>query len=154
MHSRRWWIVGVCFCAFTGCVACQSSYDYCGPMPEEGGDFLYRKNSILGGDPSKPPVGEEGAAVSEGQSDEDIGPEPTPAPAPDEEPTPGIEFDDSPTGPEPEMAPEEGSGDADEPQASEDAADGAEQSAATLEWHAPAGKGGTSPIRQVRFRGE
>jgi hypothetical protein len=34
-----------------GCRQCQSCYDYCGPLPEEPCDFLYRKNSILyGGD--------------------------------------------------------------------------------------------------------
>jgi hypothetical protein len=35
-----------------GCRQCQSCNDYCGPLPDEPCDFMYRKNSILsdGGD--------------------------------------------------------------------------------------------------------
>jgi hypothetical protein len=34
-----------------GCRSCQSNLDYCGPLPDEPCDFMYRRNSILGGDP-------------------------------------------------------------------------------------------------------
>ena len=34
-----------------GCRTCQSDLDYCGPLPDEPCDFMYRRNSILGGDP-------------------------------------------------------------------------------------------------------
>jgi hypothetical protein len=30
-----------------GCRQCQSCNDYCGPLPDEPCDFMYRKNSIL-----------------------------------------------------------------------------------------------------------
>lgn len=83
MHRRRWLIVGLCFCIFTGCVACQSNYDYCGPMPDEGGDFMYRKNSVLGGDPAMKRIDQEGEQAS-GEATDETGPEPTPAPLPDE----------------------------------------------------------------------
>lgn len=32
-----------------GCRQCQNCYDYCGPLPDEPCDFMYRKNSILSG---------------------------------------------------------------------------------------------------------
>jgi hypothetical protein len=32
-----------------GCRQCQSCNDYCGPLPDEPCDFMYRKNSILSG---------------------------------------------------------------------------------------------------------
>lgn len=163
MH-RRWLIVGLCFCAFSGCVSCQSNYDYCGPMPDEGGDFMYRKNSILGGDPSMPLAdGTKQDQVAEGEEAEG-GPEPTPAPDPDDLPGLGI---DSEGDEDSQMLPSE-----DEPQAGDEAADEsesdeeqtnyeeadaeretvAEQPISTLQWHAPAAKPATSPLKQARFR--
>ena len=160
MHRRRWLIVGLCFCVFSGCVACQSSYDYCGPMPDQGGDFMYRKNSILGGDPSMPAV--DGAAGGEqGDEAEESGPEPTPAPLPDEEPMPGMDVDDESSETDPEMAPGESRPQSYEEEASdEEPLDDEEaveeevdaQSVSTLQWHAPTGKQKQSSIQQVRFK--
>ena len=157
MYRRRWLIVALCFCVFTGCVSCQGNYDYCGPMPEQGGDFMYRKNSVLGGDPAmkradEQPAGEPGAATDES------GPEPTPAPPPDEEPRPGLEMDDLSPDSDADLTPDadqpgsdEGPQAADESEA-EQAGDDGEQ-VSTLEWHAPS-KSDPTAIKQVRFRSE
>ncbi|HET6883767.1 MAG TPA: hypothetical protein VFI31_26680 [Pirellulales bacterium] len=158
MLRRRWLIVALCFCAFTGCVSCQSNYDYCGPMPEEGGDFMYRKNSVLGGDPSRPLADEESDQESEQNGKDENLPEPTPAPPPDEMPVPGLDLDGGMTDDDAGMAPDEES----QPQAyeeelDEDAADTTDADdeqnpISTLQWHAPTAKQKTSPIKQVRFR--
>ncbi|HVX11450.1 MAG TPA: hypothetical protein VHC22_09735 [Pirellulales bacterium] len=156
MHRRRWLIVGLCFCVFCGCVSCQSHYDYCGPMPDEGGDFMYRKNSILGGDPSMPQS--DGATKPAGETNE-TGPEPTPAPPPDEEPLPGMNDEgrsqsyESDLSDE-EMPDEEGS---DVELTSDESAEGdsdenEKQPISTLQWHAPTGKPSSSSVKQVRFR--
>lgn len=170
MHCRRWLVVGLCFCVFTGCKACQSIYDYCGPMPSQGGDFLYRKNSVLGGDPAMQRIDDKPADGEQGE--EELGPEPTPAPEPDEAPRPSIDLDmdnespdlsfdnesDDPTGElnddiatddsEADGLEELEGGDLAEDEAATDAAP-----AAGLQWHAPS-KRGDSPVKQVRFRGE
>ena len=118
MLRRRWLIVALCFCAFTGCVTCQSNYDYCGPMPDEGGDFMYRKNSILGGDPSRPLGDEESDQQSDQNGEDENLPEPTPAPAPDETPAPGLDLDGGMSDEEAGMSPDEES----QPQAYEEEA--------------------------------
>lgn len=151
MHRRRWLIVGLCFCVFSGCVACQSNYDYCGPMPDQGGDFMYRKNSVLGGDPAMKRIDDE-PKPAEGEAADETGPEPTPAPPPDEAPTPGMEMDETTSGSEPNDDAEEES----QPQASyeadEDDVESDEDSVSTLQWHAPL-KREPAPVQQVRFRG-
>lgn len=170
IRRRQWLIIALCFCAFTGCVSCQSNYDYCGPMPDEGGDFMYRKNSILGGDPSMPRADQSTGEQGEEGGETESGPEPTPAPAPDETPTPGIDIegdedldmapaDGDPQAYEelPEDADEEAAMDADEegiiPASGESVTDeGAGSPVSTLDWHAPAKKQKESPIQQVRFR--
>lgn len=89
MHRWRMLFVGLCIFVFTvGCRgACQSHDDYTGPLPYEPSDFLFRKNSILGGDPAMsqrmaeglsdtPTVPEEETADEESPT-EDV---PTPAP--------------------------------------------------------------------------
>lgn len=163
MH-RRWLIVALCFCAFSGCVSCQSNYDYCGPMPDEGGDFMYRKNSVLGGDPSMPLADESNQGQGVEDEEGEGGPEPTPAPAPDEMPEPGfdLEGDDGsdmlPSDGEPQAGDEEAGEsetdeeltDADSPGAENEML--AETPISTLQWHAPSTKPATSPIKQVRFR--
>jgi hypothetical protein len=153
MHRRRWLIVGVCFCIFSGCVACQSNYDYCGPMPDEGGDFMYRKNSILGGDPSMPLADDEAASDEQDGSAEESGPEPTPAPPPDDQPQPGMDMDDAGLELEPTADSVSESDDSISPQAAEDEMESDEETVSTLQWHAPV-KGGPSSVKQVRFRGE
>ena len=57
-----------------GCRSCQSNLDYCGPLPDEPCDFMYRRNSILGGDPHS--TADLDAAPTE-VNQEDL---PTPAP--------------------------------------------------------------------------
>jgi hypothetical protein len=168
MLRRRWLIVALCFCAFTGCVSCQNNYDYCGPMPDQGGDFMYRKNSILGGDPSLATADQNSDEQAEQAGEDENAPEPTPAPPPDETPTPGLGFDGSTIDEGPDMSPEGES----RPQGYEeelDEEDGVEEDAAeeepdvtdgdsdenpisTLQWHAPTTKQKQSPIKQVRFR--
>lgn len=161
MHRRRWLIVGLCFCVFSGCVSCQSHYDYCGPMPDEGGDFMYRKNSILGGDPSKPLA--TGTTPTTQESDES-GPEPTPAPPPDQEPMPGLDLDNSTDEGGPDMSPaddetrqqsyeEDAETESDEVFDEELTLDEPVDSkpVSGLHWHAPTRKPAPSPIRQVRF---
>jgi hypothetical protein len=89
MHRWRMLFVGLCTFVFTvGCRgACDSHNDYTGPLPYEPSDFLFRKNSILGGDPAM------SARIAEGLSDtptnpeaetsgEEAGPEDVPTPAP------------------------------------------------------------------------
>lgn len=89
MHRWRMLFVGLCIFVFTlGCRgACQSHNDYTGPLPYEPSDFLFRKNSILGGDPAMsqrmaeglsdtPTVPAEETAGEEGSTEE----VPTPAP--------------------------------------------------------------------------
>jgi hypothetical protein len=160
MHRRRWLIVGLCFCVFSGCVSCQGNYDYCGPMPDQGGDFMYRKNSVLGGDPSKPLAA--GTTPTTKETDE-TGPEPTPAPPPDQEPVPGMDLDESTD----DMAPED---DEARQQSYEEEADESSDEVfdeeltlneptdnkpvSRLQWHAPTHKPTQSPIRQVRFSSE
>lgn len=120
--QRRWLIVGLCFCAFTGCVSCQSNYDYCGPMPENGGDFMYRKNSILGGDSSMP-LADESKEDQAGENEEgENGPEPTPAPAPDEMLEPGLDLegDESPDMLSPDGEPQAGDDDSDTSETAEE----------------------------------
>jgi hypothetical protein len=163
MH-RRWLIVALCFCAFSGCVSCQSNYDYCGPMPDEGGDFMYRKNSILGGDPSMPLADEANQDRAAQEAGAEDGAEPTPAPPPDEIPGPGLDFegDDGsdmlPSDGEPQAGDDEaGESETDEELTDGDGADAesemlAETPVSTLQWHAPSAKPATSPIKQVRFR--
>ena len=156
MYHRRWLIVAICFCIFTGCVACQSNYDYCGPMPEQGGDFMYRKNSVLGGDPSITPIDQQPEETDKGEEEE--GPEPTPAPPPDEIPRPSLDLDDDSAVPDNEMTPTDEEADANaSPQASYDAdeeePEGESKTASTLQWHAPT-KQQPSAVRQVQFRSE
>lgn len=172
---RRWLIVALCFCAFSGCVSCQSNYDYCGPMPDTGGDFMYRKNSILGGDPSMPLADETNQDQAGEEAEGEGGPEPTPAPPPDELPAPGLDLDDEEA---PDMLPSDGEPQAGDDEAGESEPDEeltgdevetdeeltddespavesekvAEKPVSTLQWHAPATKPATSPIKQVRFR--
>ena len=175
MDLRRWLLVGLCFCIFSGCKTGQSYYDYCGPMPDEGGDFMYRKNSVLGGDPAMKRIDEE-ATGEQGEPADETGPEPTPAPPPDEEPVPGMDLDgDRPTTapetdgaaeemgdeeleladeePEPELGDDLG----ESPNDSGDEVAGDERTnsepSSTTAWHAPS-KNGRSPMRQVRFRAE
>ncbi len=173
MDFRRWLVVGICFCIFSGCKACQSVYDYCGPMPDQGGDFLYRKNSVLGGDPAMKRVDDK-TPDEQAQQTEETGPEPTPAPSPDEEPRPGTEMEgDRPTLDSDEAADERvydeledmaddgsdrdglGREPAEEPESDldDDEVAGGHSEPSTVEWHAPMKKA-RSPIRQVNFRGE
>jgi hypothetical protein len=165
MHCRRWLVVGLCFCIFSGCKTCQSTYDYCGPLPAEGGDFMYRKNSVLGGDPAMKPIDEEPPAQAD--ETEENGPEPTPAPPPDEAPRPGIDadddsaemsFDDEMGDPADGLADEEQNVDLLEEGADDEVAeDGTVESApatASLQWHAPGSKRVNSPVKQIRFQGE
>lgn len=96
MHGQRFMLVGLSIVALAlGCRnACQSRLDYTGPLPAEPSDFLYRKNSILGGDPNKPPLttgpiepapDEEVPAELRGEDlDEEAGAEPGPTPGMDE----------------------------------------------------------------------
>jgi hypothetical protein len=163
MHRRRWLVVGLCFCVFSGCKACQSIYDYCGPMPDQGGDFMYRKNSVLGGDPAMKRIDDEPAAGKLGD-EEESGPEPTPAPPADEEPRPGMEMDDE--SPElsfdteiDEQADDELDADAwEDDEVGDELADSDIESTApppaALQWHAASSKRNDSSIRQVRFRDE
>ena len=170
MHRRRWLVVGLCFCVFTGCKACQSIYDYCGPMPSQGGDFLYRKNSVLGGDPTMQRIDDKPAEGE--QAEEEQGPEPTPAPAPDEAPRPSIDLDmddeshdlsldsesDDPTDElSDDMATDELEADALEAADGEDLVEDEPGSDAApteaLQWHAPS-KRSDSSVKQVRFRGD
>lgn len=147
MHHQRWLMVAVCFCIFTGCVACQSNYDYCGPMPEQGGDFMYRKNSVLGGDPTITPIDQQ--PENGDQDDEDQGPEPTPAPAPDEAPRPSLEMEDgdldSETTPPDEANPQAANEVEDEPEAEAET-----ETVSTLQWHTPSRRQ-PSEVKQVRF---
>ncbi|HEX7450373.1 MAG TPA: hypothetical protein VF306_22625 [Pirellulales bacterium] len=143
--GQRLLLLGLGILAFSlGCRnTCQSHLDYTGPLPAEPSDFLYRRNSILGGDPSKPPLttGPIEPAPEEdvppGLVGEDLGEE---APA-DPGPTPGI--DDLDLG-----APGEGEetmpdamppADADDDQASDVMPDEPAEAEpqAQLEWHAP-----------------
>jgi hypothetical protein len=161
IRRRQWLIIALCFCAFTGCVSCQSNYDYCGPMPDEGGDFMYRKNSILGGDPSMP-LANQSTGDKDQQADEtESGPEPTPAPPPDEMPAPGMD-EESEEGSE--MLPPDGESQGYEENADEESDEIEDESvepasaeiesnpASTLQWHAPSKKQNEPAIRQVRFR--
>ncbi|HWB12853.1 MAG TPA: hypothetical protein VG826_26745 [Pirellulales bacterium] len=179
MGFRRWLVVGLCFCVFCGCKSAQSYYDYCGPMPDEGGDFLYRKNSVLGGDPSMKRADEE-APDEQATPDEETGPEPTPAPPVGEGPGPGVDMDeDLPTiapetrldGAADERGDDELEGVADDeldPESEDELTEsqddlddevaqggngGSKPSASALDWHAR-GKDRRSPIQQVRFRAE
>ena len=183
MGFRRWLVVGVCFCVFSGCKACQSVYDYCGPMPDEGGDFLYRKNSVLGGDPAMKRMDDKAPDEQGGETDE-TGPEPTPAPPADEEQGPDMEMEgDRPTlapdgaadtrgyddlegladddsdqdlGGEPERGLDNGdlsNNDFDDEEVARAQRGASKAPASTVEWHAPLKKG-RSPIRQVQFRDE
>lgn len=161
MRHRQWLIIALCFCAFTGCVSCQSNYDYCGPMPDQGGDFMYRKNSILGGDPSMTQADQATGDQNQEADETESGPEPTPAPPPDEMPAPGMDEDGDL---ESDMASPDGESqgyeeDADE--MSDEIEDEAvkpvsaeveSNAASTLQWHAPTKKQQASPVRQVRFR--
>ena len=166
MHCRRWLVVGLCFCVFTGCKACQSIYDYCGPMPSQGGDFLYRKNSVLGGDPAMPRIDDQ--PLSEDQAEEEEGPEPTPAPPPDEAPRPGLDMEDE----SPDLSFDLESDDPTEELTDDMASDEVESDAleeddyvaenesatdeaptGALQWHAPSHRG-ASAVKQVRFRSE
>lgn len=73
-----------------GCRSCQGHLDYCGPLPDEPCDFMYRRNSILGGDrrpeamaamaeaQAKEQAETAGEAGGEMQEEENV---PTPAPA-------------------------------------------------------------------------
>jgi hypothetical protein len=152
-------------------------------MPDEGGDFLYRKNSVLGGDPAMKRMDDKAPDEQGGETDE-TGPEPTPAPPADEEQGPDMEME----GDRPTLAPDgaadtrgydglEGLADDEsdqdlggEPERGLDNSDlsnsdfddeevaraqrGASKApASTVEWHAPLKKG-RSPIRQVQFRDE
>lgn len=144
MHRLHLLLLGlVALSCAVGCRnACQSHLDYTGPLPAEPSDFLFRKNSILGGDPSKPPLKTgpiEPAPEEEvppGLVGEDLQEEaaPEPAPAPDlddfdlEVPDRGGEsMPDS-------MSP----GDADiEGQPSESESESADEPQAQLDWHAP-----------------
>lgn len=95
MHRWRMLFVGLCTFVFTvGCRgACQSHDDYTGPLPYEPSDFLFRKNSILGGDPAM------SQRMAEGLSDTPTVPEEETAgdEAPPENvptPAPGLGLDD------------------------------------------------------------
>ena len=169
MDFRRWLVVALCFCVFSGCKTCQSVYDYCGPMPDEGGDFLYRKNSVLGGDPTMKRMGD--VPPEAPAEEEETGPQPTPA---DEEPRPDMEME----GDRPTMAPDESAdervydeleevaddesdrdldgeseSDLDDSDSDDGEVAGSEPSASGLDWHAPQKKS-PPPIRQVQFREE
>lgn len=96
MHRWRMLFVGLCIFVFTvGCRgACQSHDDYTGPLPYEPSDFLFRKNSILGGDPAM------SQRMAEGLSDTPTVPEEETAgeEAPTEEvptPAPGLDLEDN-----------------------------------------------------------
>lgn len=156
MHHRRWLIVALCFCIFTGCVACQSNYDYCGPMPEQGGDFMYRKNSVLGGDPSITPIDQRPEEADKEEAEQD--PEPTPAPPPDEAPRPGLDMEDGSTNPDARMTPTDDEADSDAGphaanDADEDEPEAETETVSTLQWHAPSQQQ-PSAVKQVRFRSE
>ena len=146
MHRQGLLLLGMGLLAFAlGCrSACQSHLDYTGPTPAEPSDFLFRKNSILGGDPSKPPLTTSPIEpapeedVPPGLVGEDLEEEATPEPGPapgmddldmevpgegdeadrDSMPSPDAEGDDTPAEAEPGGAADS------EPQAQ-------------LEWHAP-----------------
>ncbi len=146
MHGQRL-LLGLGILAFAlGCRnTCQSHLDYTGPTPAEPSDFLYRRNSILGGDPSKPPLttGPIEPAPEEdvppGLVGEDLGEEATADPGP----TPGLdELDlDNPRDDEETMpdalppADAEGEGDPASDAMPDEAAEAGPQ--AQLEWHAP-----------------
>ncbi len=54
-----WLILFTVAASAAGCTSCASPYDGCGPVygtPEGPGDFRYRKNSVLGGDPALTPL--------------------------------------------------------------------------------------------------
>ena len=59
-----------------GCRTCQGNLDYCGPLPDEPCDFMYRRNSILGGDPQST------ANLDAAPSEDDEENLPTPVPEP------------------------------------------------------------------------
>lgn len=138
-------LVGLGILAFAlGCRnTCQSHLDYTGPMPAQPSDFLYRKNSILGGDPSKPPLttGPIEPAPEEdvppGLVGEDLGEEAEQEPAP----APGMEdLDMEAPGQGDELNRDSMSPDAEsDNQPGESEPDGAadNQPQAQLEWHAP-----------------
>lgn len=145
MHHRRWLLLGITVLTFAlGCRnTCQSHLDYTGPLPAQPSDFLYRKNSILGGDPSKPPLttGPIEPAPEEdvppGLVGEDLGEEaetePAPAPGMDdlemEMPGEGDELNR-------DSMPPDAEGD-DQPGDSESDSSADRQPQAQLEWHAP-----------------
>lgn len=159
---RRWLIIALCFCAFSGCVSCQSNYDYCGPMPDNGGDFMYRKNSILGGDPSMPLADDEANEDQAGEETSEDGPEPTPAPNPDESTEPELDMDgdEGPRMRSTDVEPQAGADEADDSEAELTDAEipvtedenVAKKPVSTLQWHAPMTKPAKSPIKQLRFR--
>jgi hypothetical protein len=126
-------------------------------MPDEGGDFMYRKNSILGGDPSKP---QSDGATTPANETNDTGPEPTPAPPPDEESLSDMDDEGRPQSYDSDLSDEEMLDDqgSDVELTSDESTDAGEvevdqkQPISTLQWHAPTGKPSSSPIKQVRFR--
>ncbi|HUY87123.1 MAG TPA: hypothetical protein VMV10_00150 [Pirellulales bacterium] len=81
-------VLPICW-GVVGCHACQGTYDYCGPLPDEPCDFFYRRNSILGGDSNVSSAETEEAPAA--KEEENV---PTPAP---EQPDGGLQYMPSPT---------------------------------------------------------